>query len=140
MMRKVLPVIFVFLMSLGAFAASVSTSKVQAFPGTLANAKYVYVTSYDGNDLNWNVLPQDRQAIADVQNAIQKWGRYIIVYNPRQADMIIAVQRRGEDVLAVYDPRLSHSTYLWRAMSHDGLQPTEMPLFGELRQAVEGTK
>jgi len=114
-------------------------SSAQPFPKTLINARYVYVTSYDGGEFNPNVFPEDRQAIADVQTAMHDWGRYIVVYHPRQADMIVAVQKRGsEDVLAVYDPHLgAESTYLWRAMGRGGLDRNEMPLFDDLRQAVE---
>lgn len=139
-MRRLLGVFGVLvLLSAAALAAPPSLEKTQPFPKTLINARYVYITSYDGNQFNWSILPEDRQAIADVQNAIQQWGRYIVVYNPRQADMIIAVQRRGsEDTIAVYDARLGReSTYLWRAMGREGLQPNEMPLFSQLRQAVE---
>ena len=76
------------------------------------------MTSYDGNEFNFNILPEDREAIGDVQRALEDWGRYVVVYEPRQADMILAVQKRGsEDVLAVYDARFhGASTYLWRAM------------------------
>jgi hypothetical protein len=125
---------------LGTVAVAFSAPEMQAypaFPKTLINARFVYVTSYDGNELNPNVLPEDRQAIADVQRALEDWGRYIVVYRPQQADMIVAVQKRGsEDVLAVYDPQLG-STYLWRAMSRGGLDKNEMPIFAQLRQAVE---
>jgi hypothetical protein len=122
-----------------AFAEPNAPASVKPFPKTLINARYVYVTSYDGNEFNWNVLPEDRRAIGDVQQALKDWGRYIVVYEPRQADMIIAVQKRGsEDVLAVYDPHLGDgSTYLWRAMSNGGLDRNEMPIVAELRQAVE---
>jgi hypothetical protein len=121
-----------------AFAAPNTSSAVQPFPKTLINARYVYVTSYDGNEFNPNVLTEDRQAIADVQNALKDWGRYVVVYEPEQADMIVAVQKRGsEDVLAVYDTRGPADMYLWRAMSHGGLDKNEMPIVTELRQAVE---
>jgi hypothetical protein len=36
---------------------------VPPFPGTLINARYVYVTSYDGDQFNINLFPEDRQAI-----------------------------------------------------------------------------
>lgn len=110
----------------------------QPFPGTLINAKYVYVTAYDGDQFDARLLPEDRQAIASVQDAIQKWGRYILVYRPSDADMILAVQKRGsEDVLAVYDAKLSSSTYLWRAMGRGGLDESEVPLFAKLQKAVD---
>lgn len=124
-----------------AFAAPDTTigrqDSIPPFPGTLINARYVYVTSYDGNEFNPNILPRDRDAINAVQDGIQNWGHYILVYSPREADMIIAVQSRGsEDVLAVYDPHM-RDTYLWRVMGRDGLQKGETPLFSELKTAVE---
>ena len=123
-----------------AFAAppDAQASKIQPFPKTLNNARYVYVTAYDGGQFNINLLPEDRQAISAVQDAIQHWGHYIVVYRPADADMIIAVQSRpSEDVLAVYDAHLKGSTYLWRAMGRDGLQQGETPLMTQLQQAVE---
>jgi hypothetical protein len=109
------------------------------FPGILKNARYVYVTSYDGNEFSSNVLPEDRQAIVNVQNAIRDWGKYTLVYEPWQADMIVVVQSRGsEDLLAVYDPAMWRSgTYLWRVMGRAGLEQGEMPLFRKFQAAVE---
>ena len=111
---------------------------VQPFPKILINARYVYVTSYDGDQFNPNLLPEDRQAIATVQSAIQNWGRYIVVYKPADADMILVVQSRpSEDILAVYDARMPGAIYLWRAMGRGGLQQGEAPLFTQLQAAVE---
>jgi len=138
--RKILGVVCLFVLAAGmAFAAPNPQSAVQPFPRTLINARYVYVTSYDGDQFNQSILPEDRQAIGDVQDALKAWGKYVVVYEPRQADMILAVQKRGsEDVLAVYDARSGRdATYLWRAMSNGGLDKNEMPIFAELRQAVE---
>jgi hypothetical protein len=123
-----------------AFAAPDTTigkqDKIPPFPGTLINARYVYVTSYDGNEFNPNILPEDREAISVVQNELQKWGRYVVVYRPREADMIIAVQSRGsEDILAVYDPHM-RDTYLWRMTGREGLQKGEAPLMSDLKIAV----
>jgi hypothetical protein len=119
-------------------APQVQTTRVQPFPKTLINARYVFVTSYDGDQFNPNLLPEDRQAISSVQSALQQWGRYIVVYRPKDADMILVVQSRpSEDVLAVYDGRHPDDTFLWRAMGHEGLQQGETPLVTQLRQAVE---
>lgn len=112
---------------------------VPAFPGTLVNARYVYVTSYDGDQFNPNLLSEDRQAIGVVQDAMQKWGKFILVYEPRQADIVLMVMSRpSEDVLAVYD---SHgwpgNQYLWRMMGRSGLQPSEAPLVTNLEKAFE---
>ncbi len=63
-----------------------STAKVPAFPGTLANARYVYVASYDGDQFDPNLLPDDREAISAVQDAIQNWGKLTLVYRFRRSD------------------------------------------------------
>jgi len=112
---------------------------VPPFPGTLVNARFVYVTSYDGDQFDINLLPEDRQAIAAVQDALQKWGKFTLVYEPRQADIVMVVMSRpSEDILAVYDghgwPR---NQYLWRMMGRGGLQSGETPLLTNLEKAFE---
>jgi hypothetical protein len=52
-----------------------NSTTTPAFPGTLANARYVYVASYDGDQFNPSLLPEDRNAISAVQDAIQNWGK-----------------------------------------------------------------
>ncbi len=126
-----------------AFAApkppkTTAAQNVPAFPGTLVNARYVYVASYDGDQFNVNLLPEDREAISTVQDAIQKWGKFILVYEPQQADMVLVVMSRpSEDALAVYDAHGSRSQYLWRMMSRNGLQKNESPLVTNLEKAYE---
>jgi len=139
MKRAVSVMLLMLTAAIAALAApSAQTSATPVFPKVLMNAKYVYVTSYDGDQFDFNILPEDRQAIASVQDAIQKWGHYTLVYRPEDADMIIAVQKRGsEDVLAVYDARGPRDTYLWRVMGHGGLDKDEVPLFAKLQSAVE---
>jgi len=113
---------------------------VPAFPGTLVNARYVYVTSYDGDQFNPNLLPEDRRAINTVQDAMQKWGKFIVVYEPRQADIVLMVESRpSEDILAAYDAHgwPENSQYLWRMMGRSGLQPSESPLVTNLEKAFE---
>jgi predicted Zn-dependent protease len=109
------------------------------FPKTLINAKYVFVTSYDGDQFDQQLLPEDRQAISSVQDAIQKWGHYVIVYRPEDADIVLMVQSRpSEDLLAVYDGKLwPEQTYLWRVMARGGLDRGETPLVSELQTAVD---
>jgi hypothetical protein len=101
-------------------APNPSTAKAPAFPGILANARYVYVASYDGDQFDPNLLPEDRDAINAVQNAIQDWGKLTIVYRSSEADIIILVTSRpSEDVMAVYDAGL-RGNFLWRVMGRDG--------------------
>ncbi len=109
------------------------------FPGIFRNARFVYVTSFDGSQWNSNVLPEDRAAIGEVQDAIRDWGHLTVVQELRDADMILVVQRRGsEDELAVFDPNMGRSAnYLWRVMARGGLDKGEMPLFRQFRDAFE---
>src|SRR5260370_40339310 len=84
-------------------ASSPTTAKVPAFPGTLANATYVYVASYDGDQFNPNLLSDARDAISAVQSAIQSWGTLHVVYHPSEADITILVPSRpSDDLLAVF--------------------------------------
>jgi hypothetical protein len=127
-------------MAMGAPKAKVSPPQnVPAFPGTLVNARYVYVTSYDGDQFNPNLLSEDRQAISTVEDAMQKWGKFILVYEPRQADIVLMVTSRpSEDILAVYDAHgWPQNQYLWRMMGRGGLQPSEAPLVTNLEKAFE---
>jgi hypothetical protein len=112
---------------------------IPPFPGTLVNARFIYVTSYDGDQFNPNLSSEDRQAIATVQDAMQKWGKFTLVYEPRQADIILMVMSRpSEDVLAVYDAHgWPQNEYLWRVMGRNGLQPSEAPLVTNLEKAFE---
>lgn len=114
-----------------------SPQAIPQFPGTLVNAQYVYVTSYDGDEFNINLLPEDRQAINTVQDAMQKWGKFTVVYQPHQADIVLMVTSRpSEDILAVYDARgWPGNQYLWRMMGRSGLQKGESPLVTDLETA-----
>lgn len=113
----------------------------QPFPHTLRNARYVYVAAYDGDQFDPDLLPEDRDAIVAVENAIQKWGKLILVYRPDEADIILRVQSRpSEDVLAVYDARSSSGQYLWRVMGRDGLQSGETPLLTKFEKGFEAAQ
>jgi len=116
-----------------------AAQNVPAFPGTLVNARYVYVTSYDGDQFNPDLLPEDRQAIATVQDAMQKWGKFTLVYEPWRADVVLMVTSRpSEDILAVYDAHgWPENQYLWRMMGRSGLQPSEAPLVTNLEKAFD---
>jgi len=123
-------------------AADPNTAKVPAFPRILANARYVYVSSYDGDQFDPNLLPEDQAAISAVQKAIQEWGKLILVYQPSQADIIILVTSRpSEDLLAVYDARPWPSgNFLWRVMGRDGLQAGETPLVTQFEKGFESVQ
>ena len=126
---------------LSAAAAAKNSPQLQ-IPRTLSNARFVYVAAYDGDQFNPNLLPEDREAIARVQDGIEKWGKLIVVYRPEDADIILAVQSRpSEDVLALYDAHVGDwrtrpsQAYLWRVMGRGGLEKSETPLFSQFEKA-----
>jgi hypothetical protein len=141
-MRKKIFATLLLSLALAMVSAVSAAENVAQIPRTLSNARFVYVTAYDGDQFNFNLLPEDREAIARVQDAIEKWGKLIVVYRPQDADIILAVQSRpSEDVLALYD---AHSgdwdsgpsqSYLWRVMGRGGLEKSETPLFSQFERA-----
>ena len=139
---SLLAAILIMMTAISALAApSPSTANVPAFPGTLANARYVYVASYDGDQFNPNLLPDDREAISAVQDTIQKWGKLTLVYEPSQADIIILVTSRpSEDVMAVYDAHAPGGNYLWRVMGRDGLASGETPLVTQFEKGFDSVQ
>jgi hypothetical protein len=129
---------FALFVLLSVLAVEAQPKAQPPIPQIMAHARYVYVTSWDGPQFSPNPLPEDRAAITDVQNALQSWGHYAVVYEPRLADLIIVVQRRGsEDYLAVYDPRFDNNTPLWWTSARGGLDPHEMPLVKSLESVVD---
>lgn len=138
------------LLTLAMLSTAAATENVPELPRTLANARFVYVTAYDGDQFDPGLLPGDRQAIARVQDRIEKWGKLTVVYRPQDADIILALQSRpSEDVLAVYDAHRGEwrgssadylANYLWRVMGRGGLQKGETPLLTQFEKAWEKIK
>jgi hypothetical protein len=143
-MRRFSPlaVILIVVAAMISAAPASNPPNVPAFPGTLANARYVYVASYDGDQFNPNLLSEDRVAIGAVQDAIHRWGRLTLVYRPSDADIVILVtSRSSEDVLAVYDGHQGASgNFLWRVMGRDGLQSGETPLVAQFEKGFESVQ
>jgi hypothetical protein len=140
---SLLAVILTVMAAISAAAApKPNTADVPAFPGTLANARYVYVASYDGDQFDTNLLPEDRNAIGAVQDAIQSWGKLTLVYQPSQADIIILVTSRpSEDVMAVYDGHQGlNGNYLWRVMGRDGLASGETPIVTQFEKGFDSVQ
>jgi len=125
-----------------ASASNPNTANIPAFPGILANARYVYVAAYDGDQFNPNLISEDRNAIGAVQEAIHNWGKLTLVYRPSEADIVILVTSRpSEDVLAVYDAhRWASGNFLWRVMGRDGLQSGETPLVTQFEKGFESVQ
>jgi hypothetical protein len=140
MKKNILPLLLLSL-TLTTMSAAASGNPPQ-MPRILANARFVYVAAYDGDQFDPNLLPDDRAAISRVEDAIQKWGKLTVVYRAQDADIILMVESRpSEDVLAVYDAHSGDArsgpsqTYLWRVMGRGGLQKSEIPLFSQFEKA-----
>ena len=141
-MKKNIFAMVLLSLALVTLSAATASGNPSELPRTLANARFVYVTAYDGDQFDPQLLPDDRAAIARVQDAIYKWGKLTVVYRRQHADIIMAVESRpSEDVLAVYDAHSGDADsgpsqiYLWRVMGRGGLQKSEMPLFSQFEKA-----
>lgn len=66
--------------------------KKHSVPAVFNNARYVWVESTDGGVFTPGLLPADRHAIVDVQNALRDWGRYILTPDRQGAELIFVVR------------------------------------------------
>jgi hypothetical protein len=131
-------IVAVALLCFALAGVAMAAKDTPAMPKIFANARFVFVTSYDGDQYNPNILPDDRAAISRVQDSLQKWGKLTLVYRPEDADIVVAVQSRPtEDVVAVYDAHSTSQTYLWRVMGRGGLEKGETPLITQFQKAFE---
>jgi hypothetical protein len=94
-MRRVLPV---FLVVLLVFAVAGAKEKKSSLRAELLSAKFVFVTAYPGTNpdsvrLGTAGIADDRRAIADVEEALRKWGRWTPIQSAEQADLIITVRK-----------------------------------------------
>ena len=76
-----------------AFTAFAQT-KQEKTPQLLLNAQYVYVEPLVGNGkfTDPNVSAEDRQAVANVSRAIEKWGQYKLTAQRVEAELVIVVR------------------------------------------------
>ncbi len=70
-----------------------SSQSKRIVPKLIVTARYVLVTTYYGSEFSPNVIPEDRRAVADIQQAVQKWRRYQLVYRAENADLILVVRK-----------------------------------------------
>ncbi|MBS1805412.1 MAG: hypothetical protein JST28_18780 [Acidobacteria bacterium] len=67
--------------------------KKKDVPAAFNNARYVYVQAEDGDIMNPRLFPEDREAIADVQDELRDWNRYVVALNQTDADLIMVVRK-----------------------------------------------
>lgn len=85
-------------------ALSQKKKKKSQVPGIILQARYVMVTTYNGNDLSAAVHMDDRNAMVAVEEAIREWGRFGLTYTEENADLILVV-RKGRLVGATVGAR-----------------------------------
>jgi hypothetical protein len=51
------------------------------------------VEAYDGDALNPRVIPEDRNAIYNVEQGLKDWQRYSVVYERDRADLVFLVRK-----------------------------------------------
>jgi hypothetical protein len=56
-------------------------------------ARYVYVEAIDGQEFDPRLNPDDRQAIANVESALQDWNRYTLTVKRDEAELIFVVRK-----------------------------------------------
>ena len=76
-----------------ASAQTPSNKKEQLPTAILLNCRYVYVEAWDGDFFNPHLLPEDRNAILNVQNAFHDWNRYLITVKRRGAEILVVVRK-----------------------------------------------
>jgi hypothetical protein len=81
------------LLLLPTLAPAQKKPKKSSLPAVFGQARYVYVEAIDGSQFRPDLYPGDRDAIANVQQALQKWGRYALTMDRSQADLVFIVRK-----------------------------------------------
>jgi hypothetical protein len=90
---KPLKMMAVFLLLLPALVQAQKKPKKPVVPAVFAQARYAYVEATDGNEFDPRLFPEDREAIANVENAIRAWGRYDLTMRREEADLVFVVRK-----------------------------------------------
>src|SRR5690348_7432420 len=149
------------------FALVLKAEDKNAISAVVRNATYVMVTTYSGDIFSPDVTPDDRHAVQHVQDKIQKWGRYKLVYNRGEADLILVVRTgrlaevkaggqvgthgsaksiggeggEPQDTVEVKNTSQGiNGPPLWRGHAPGGLKAPEMQLVQEFRDKVEASE
>ncbi|MCU1284344.1 MAG: hypothetical protein JWO13_694 [Acidobacteriales bacterium] len=67
-------------------------NKKDYFANVISTSRYVAVVPLQGKDIT-RQSQEDLQAQADIETALRKWKRFVVVSNPAAADLIIAFRR-----------------------------------------------
>jgi hypothetical protein len=84
----------VVLLLVGGLAVPVYAKKKKdaPLPQLFCQAQFAYVQTVDGDVMNPNILPEDRDAANALYERLQDWKRYTLVMNRRDADLVFVVR------------------------------------------------
>jgi hypothetical protein len=68
-------------------------AKKPEVPEVMATAKTVAVVSREGGEFELRVNEEERMAIAAVRDGLKAWGRYTVVADASQADVVLVVTK-----------------------------------------------
>jgi hypothetical protein len=85
--------IALLLLLLPTLAPAQKKAKKPSVPEIFDHARYVYVEAVDGQEFSPGLDPDDRIAIADVRDELQKWGRYNLTIDRNQADLVFVIRK-----------------------------------------------
>lgn len=68
-------------------------AKKPSVPEVFDHARFVYVEAVGGDEFKPGLLPEDRVAIADIRDALQRWGRYTFTTERDKADLVFVVRK-----------------------------------------------
>jgi len=89
---KLIPAIALTL-ALAAPLALAKDKKKNQMPEMLNTARFVYVQAEDGDIMNPRLFPEDREAIADVQDELKDWNKYAVTLNQSEAELMMVVRK-----------------------------------------------
>jgi hypothetical protein len=69
------------------------SNKKKSVSGAFNNARYAWVESMDGDAFKPSLLPEDRQAISDVEDALRTWNRYALTARRSEAELVFIVRK-----------------------------------------------
>jgi hypothetical protein len=69
------------------------SNKKKTVSAVFSNARYAWVEATDGDAYTPRTVPEDRQAIADVEGALRDWNRYSLTAQRSEADLVFIVRK-----------------------------------------------
>jgi hypothetical protein len=89
MSRPVFAVLLLFSLASGALAKD----KKSILPAPVLNAQTIAVIINPGSEVPLANPGENRSARTDVEQALSKWGRFRLVYDPNIADLLVVVRK-----------------------------------------------